>query len=170
MLSAMSSSELSCVGGPDTDRVPLVALLGRAETAFIAEFERRIRDSEFSALSLAHSRNVLRHLAAGPLRAAHIVERCEVSKQAISQQIVHLEANGYVRVAADPGDQRARVISLTERGVRAQRLVGRLFEEIEQDWATALGEQDSETLRRVLTTALDVVPRGACGTVAQTTC
>ncbi len=158
----------SCESVPGQGPVPLVALLGRAELAFIAEFDRRIRDSEFCALSLAHSRNVLRHLADGPLRASHIVERCDVSKQAISQQITHLEASGYVRVDADPSDHRARVISLTDKGVRAQHLVGRLFTEIESDWAEALGERDSAALRRVLAKALDVVPRGACSEVAAT--
>ncbi len=147
---------------PASEPVPLVALLGRTEAAFIAEFDCRIRESEFSALSLAHSRNVLRHLAGGPLRASHIVGRCDVSKQAISQQITHLHASGYVHVEIDPDDHRARVVSLTDKGIRAQRLVGRLFAEIESDWAQVLGEPDSLALRRVLTKALDVVPRGGC--------
>ena len=158
----------SCEAVPGQGPVPLVALLGRTEAAFIAEFDCRIRESEFCALSLAHSRNVLRHLADGPLRASHIVERCDVSKQAISQQITHLEGDGYVRVDVAPDDQRARVISLTDKGIRAQQLVARLFTEIEADWAAALGERDSAALRRVLAKALEVVPRGACAGAAAT--
>lgn len=154
----------ACEPVPVPRPAPLVALLGRTEAAFIAEFDCRIRESEFSALSLAHSRNVLRHLAGGPLRASHIVGRCDVSKQAISQQITHLHTSGYVHVETDPNDHRARVVSLTDKGIRAQRLVGRLFADIESDWAEALGQRDSAALRRVLTKALDVVPRGGCVT------
>ena len=148
--------------------MPLVALLGRSEAAFIAEFDRRIRESAFCALSLAHSRNVLRHLADGPLRASRIVERCDVSKQAISQQITHLEANGYVRVEVDPDDHRARVISLTDKGARAQEVVRGLFDEIEHDWAQALGEDDLAALRRILAKSLEVIPGGSCAGLAST--
>ena len=136
------------------DRVPLVALLRRAEDSFVTEFDRRVGESEFCALSLAHSRNVLRHLGAGPLRASQVVEACGVSKQAVSQQIAHLERNGYLAVAPDPSDQRARILSLTPKGVRAQCLVVRLFREIEDDWAEEIGHADAEAVRRGLTTLL----------------
>ena len=93
---------------------------GVTESALaIGEFDRRIRGSEFCALSLAHSRNVLRHLGEGPMRASELVERCDVSKQAISQQIAHLAANDYVALDADPRDARARLVRLTTKGERA---------------------------------------------------
>jgi len=142
-----------------------VALLSRAEKAFNAEFDRRIAASEFQTLSLAHSRNILRHLGSGPVRASQLTSLCEVSKQAVSQQIVHLERNGYLTVVPDPADQRARILTLTDRGVRAQRLVKRLFVEIETDWVEAMGP-DGAPLRPSLTRLLDVVRsvpgRGGC--------
>ena len=154
----------SCDGAPAEVRVPLVALLGRLEAAFIQEFDRRLRSSEFRALSLAHSRNVLRHLGGGPRRASQLVAACDVSKQAISQQIVVLEREGYLSVAPDPTDSRARVLSLTPKGERAQRLVRDLFVEIERDWAATLGGEDFETVRRLLSVMVEARPRsGSCG-------
>lgn len=130
-------------------RVPLVALAGRTENAFTAEFDRRIAHSQFD-LSLAHSRNVLRHLGAEPRRASQIAGLCGVSKQAVSQQINHLEQHGYIDSVPDPGDQRARLLSLTDKGREAQRLVKRLFVEIERDWADQLGIERFDQLRALL--------------------
>lgn len=136
-------------GADRGNRVPLVSLAGRTENAFIAEFDRRIAETEFD-ISLAHSRNVLRHLGAEPRRASHIAEMCGVSKQAVSQQINHLEQHGYIDTALDPADHRARLLSLTAKGCAAQHVVHRLFVEIEQDWAATLGAEKFSSLRLLL--------------------
>ena len=128
--------------GPFSDRVPL-------------EFDRRLNGSEFCAFSLARSRNVLRHLGSGPQRASQLVTRCDVSKQAISQQIALLEREGYLESTPDPTDQRARILALTAKGQRAQRLVEAMFIEIEDDWATQLGARDAAALRRILTKVVE---------------
>lgn len=135
-----------------TGAVPLVALLGQAEAVYEREFDHRVAAAGFPTLSLAHARNVLRHLAGGPARASQLVDRCGVSKQAVSQQVAHLERAGYLEVTPDPTDQRARVVALTEQGRRAQCVVVRLFTEIEADWAAAHG--DLADVRRVLTAVI----------------
>ncbi len=136
--------------GPRPDAVdqevaalPLVTVLRRLVAAYVVDFDRRLLDSEFCALSLAHSRNVLRHLGDGPLRAGRLVELAGVTKQAISQQLVHLERNGYITTEPDPSDQRARLVVLTDKGRRAQELVRRTFADIEQEWARHLGGDDA---------------------------
>jgi len=154
---ASSDAEAAC----STDgRVPLVALLVRTERAFNAEFDRRLARTEFAALSLAHSRNVLRHLGSGPIRASQITAMSEVSKQALSQQIAQLERAGYVSVTPDPADHRARVLALTATGERAHRLVEQLFVAIEDDWISSLGE-DVVRLRPILARLLEQLPTGA---------
>lgn len=136
---------------PELLDLPLVSLLRLAKDAYTADFDARLAESDFCALSLAHSRNVLRHLQAGPRRASQFVADCGVSKQALSQQIVHLETNGYLIARPDPSDQRARVLELTDRGRAAQRYVLDTFAAIERDWAGTLGARDVASLRRVLT-------------------
>lgn len=128
----------------------LPRLLAEAEALFAAEFDHRLRTSEFASVSLAHARNVLRHLGQEPRRASAIVADCGVSKQALSQQIALLEHDGLLTVQPDPADARARLLTLSTRGVRAQQLVGRLFHEIEDEWATEIGADDLAALRRVL--------------------
>ncbi|MBW8824142.1 MAG: MarR family transcriptional regulator [Xanthomonadales bacterium] len=143
--------------------VPVAALLGAAKEAFGAEFDARIKASAMSTLSLAHAHNVLRHLGNGPLRASAIVGQCGVTKQAVSQQIAHLQRNGYVRTLPDPDDQRARLIELTECGHAAQLLVKQLFADIEREWTERIGKQQMATLREALAViGADHMPEG-CG-------
>ncbi|GAB2609137.1 MarR family winged helix-turn-helix transcriptional regulator [Pseudactinotalea suaedae] len=130
-----------------TAALPLVSMLSRLEAAYLAEFDHRLRTSEFCSLSLAHSRNVLRHLGDGPQRASNLVELSGVTKQAISQQIVQLERVGLVRTEPDPADQRARLVVLTERGGRAMELVRKTFRDIEEDWGRHLGDGELAALR-----------------------
>lgn len=142
------------IAGPATpERPPLVALLGHAHDAFAAEFDALLADTEFADVSLAHFRNVLRHLEAGPLRSSQIVGRCGVTKQAVSQQLAHLHTRGYVSLTPDPLDGRARLVALTEKGCRARARVHSLFAEIEGRWARVLGDDDV-ALRRALLTIL----------------
>lgn len=136
-------------------RQPLVRLFNRAEAVFIADFDRRIAASEFAGLSLAHSRNVLRQLGEGPRRASQVAGSCDVTKQALSQQIAQLERDGYLSVAPDPHDARARILTLTDKGERAQALAHRIFAEIEDDWSAEIGEDELATVRRVLTALVE---------------
>lgn len=156
----MATADLAgdACAGDDRGRVPLVGLLGRAHALFVEDFEERLRDAGLDQLSLAHSSNVLRHLADGPRRASHLVTQCGVTKQAVSQQISHLERNGYVAVCPDESDQRARLVALTAKGEGAQELVRRLFTEVEDGWVERIGEADAAALRRALGAVLDDRP------------
>lgn len=131
-------------------RRPLSAVLRHAETLFIAEFEERIAASDFADLSLAHAANVLRFLHAGPQRASQFVGSCGVSKQAVSLQIAQLEKRGYITSTPDPQDQRARILTLTQRGEAAQVEVQRIFRAIEETWTKYVGAEDATALRRIL--------------------
>ena len=136
-----------------------MSLLGTAKVAFEATFAQRLRDSEFHTLSLAHAANVLRHLDEGPQQASRIVGVCGVSKQAVSQQITHLERNGYLTVSPHPTDHRARVLQATDKGHRARALVERIFIEIEAEWVASLGPEDGPALRRLLTALAGLLGR-----------
>ena len=138
-----------CCGTGPGER-PLPVLLSRAEAIFLAEFEKRLADSEFGDVSLAHSANVMRFLLDGPMRASQFVGACGVSKQAVSQQISQLEKRGYIAATPDPDDQRARILALTDRGHAAERQIRQIFAEVETSWAARLGTGDAESLRRVL--------------------
>ena len=81
-----------------------------------------------------------------------LAARCDVSKQAISQQIQRLEAQGYVTTCPDPGDQRGRLVALTDRGRAAQDAVHDTFRRVEAAWAERLGAARYDDLRAALAT------------------
>jgi DNA-binding MarR family transcriptional regulator len=84
-----------------------------------------------------------------------LAEMAGVTKQAISQQVAHLEARGYVVVEPDPADSRAKAVRLTERGRQSQQLGRPLFGELEEDWQRRFGATDVRELRRILEAILE---------------
>lgn len=136
--------------------LPLVALLGQAHDALEADFDARLQATEFIDLSLAHSRNVLRHLQSESCsRASQLVDRSGISKQALSLQIAHLEKTGYVVTAPDPQDKRARQVLLTARGQHAQRAVRRILTELDEEWRQRWGAPVWDDVRAHLTQIID---------------
>lgn len=133
-------------------RPPVIALVGAAKHVFARDFAQRMADTPYGDVTLAHSANVLRWLHAGPMRPGALAARCDVSKQAISQQIQRLEAQGYVTTCPDPGDQRGRLVALTDRGRAAQDAVHDTFRRVEAAWAERLGAARYDDLRAALAT------------------
>ena len=102
----------------------------------------------------------MRFLVDGPQRASQIVGRCGVTKQALSQQIAHLEREGYIAVELDPDDKRARMVGLTDKGRRAQAHVEQLFARIESGWRERYGAERVALLREIVTEIAEQAPRG----------
>lgn len=57
---------------------------------------------------------------------------------------------GYVERVPGPEDGRAKLVRLTERGVRAQQAGREIVAQIEQGWGDALGRQDFDALKELL--------------------
>lgn len=134
--------------------LPLVVLLGKTHDAFENDVNARLGASPFADLSLALSRNVLRHIEAEPCRASQVVDRCDVSKQAVSAQVARLERSGYLTVRPDPCDRRAHVLTITPRGKAAQEVIRSLLAQIEAEWVERLGAEAVRALRGSLARAI----------------
>ena len=89
-------------------------------------------------------------------------EGIQARRKALSQQIALLAHDGLLTVHADPCDARARLLTLTPKGVDAQHLVHRLFRQIEDDWAADLGVDGLAAFRRALLTLLARRPATGC--------
>src|SRR5919198_3720901 len=93
---------------------------------------------------------VIRALAAGGLRLTELAERLGVTKQAALKVVDEMEGHGLVARAAAPGDRRAKIIHLTDKGqsVRSRALAA--SEQMEAELRADLGDADVEAARRVL--------------------
>ncbi|MCQ9133643.1 MULTISPECIES: MarR family transcriptional regulator [Streptomyces] len=73
-----------------------------------------------------------------------------VTKQAASQLVDELVRKGYVERRPHPGDARARLIVLTERGRDCTRAAEEAAAEAVRAWAEVLGEEQLSALRAQL--------------------
>lgn len=145
---------------------PLSTLLGRVQAIYVAEFDRRLAEAGMADLSLSLGTNVMRHLHGDQgVRLGVLAEMAGVTKQAISQQVAHLESHGYVLVETDPHDSRAKQVRLTDKGIRSQEIARPIFAALERDWQQRFGATEIDDLRAALEGILagfddtDVVPR-----------
>ncbi|WP_051580426.1 MarR family winged helix-turn-helix transcriptional regulator [Pseudonocardia acaciae] len=134
-----------------TKPVPTHDLMAQAQRELAAAFDRHLTAAGFAELSLPLGGNVLRWLGDHGQRVGDLSRLSGVSKQAISQQVRYLAEHGYVRLASDPGDARAKVVSLTERGHASHRAALAAFTAIEEELARRLGHGRLGDLRAALT-------------------
>jgi DNA-binding MarR family transcriptional regulator len=115
-------------------------------------------------------------LSANGDRISELAARVGVSKQAMGETITELERRGYVERMPDPSDGRATLIRRTDRGWAVNQVARRVVEEVQDEWARALGEEEFrelldrlrhlvEMLNEPVTVAAD--PRMLGGTLAQ---
>ena len=109
----------------------------------------RLAELGYDGLRTAHGA-IGQHIADRGSRVTELAQLAQVSKPTVVYLVNDLERLGYVERVPDPSDGRAKLVRLTERGVRAQRTGTEIVAQIEQDWSELLGERDYATLRELL--------------------
>lgn len=134
-------------GGPtdhwqaDLGRPPLGTLAGVLNRALIHRVSQRIEQvgGEISRPSHLY---VLRALHPGGASVTEVADRCDVTKQAISQVLDVFEVRGLVVRRPDPRDRRGKIVLLTERGEQALATAVLAWGDVEREWADLLGGTD----------------------------
>jgi DNA-binding MarR family transcriptional regulator len=124
-------------------------LLLRAQRAFDAELNARLRERGYADVRPAHSA-VFAHIDLGGTRSSELAQRAGMTKQSMGELVVDLEEKGYVERLDDPVDRRARLVRLTSKGQRHVRDAVAIIGEIEESYARRLGTKRLRTLREVL--------------------
>jgi len=85
-------------------------------------------------------------------RPGAIAERAGMSKQAMNQLLLSLEASGYIArsAAAARDDARTRVVRLTRRGRAAYAKIADILRDIEREWIAELGPKPFADLKALL--------------------
>ncbi len=123
-------------------RVPYLAVTRRVYAGLIG--------AGFDDLRPAHL-TVFQHIDADVgSTLTWLAEQAQLTKQSMGYLIDHLEAQGYVARAADPGDSRSKLIRLTPRGVAVMTTARQIVHGIEQEWAHVIGQADMNHLRAIL--------------------
>jgi DNA-binding MarR family transcriptional regulator len=82
---------------------------------------------------------------------SELARRAQMTKQSMSELVVHLEKRGYVERFDDPGDRRARPVRATARGLEVYAVVREFVGELESEVTAALGAERVSELRALLT-------------------
>lgn len=80
-----------------------------------------------------------------------------VSRQAVHNTVHRLVESGVVEVASAPGNQRDKVVRITERGHDVQKMAAHNLRQIERELAKSIGRENLELLRSLLLQHLESV-------------
>ena len=135
---------------PTPDRIAYLSR--RLYRQMLDEVYAGLPEAGFPDIRPAHSA-VLRNLPDEGARPSVLADWAVVTKQSMASLIEDLSRLGYVAVGPDPDDGRARRVTLTPEGRRAQATLTRLSREAEGRLAGRIGEEALETLRAHLLAA-----------------
>ncbi|MFE5188359.1 MarR family winged helix-turn-helix transcriptional regulator [Streptomyces sp. NPDC056628] len=128
--------------------------LSAALLAAAGDLTRRIHDGVvargFEGLRPAHGFAFAR-LAPDGATVTELATHLGVTKQAASQLVDEIVRKGYAERRPHPGDARARLVVLTERGWACTRAAEAAAAEVVGTWAEELGEGDLRALLHGLT-------------------
>lgn len=127
----------------------LGALLRAPFEAMLDHNYARLAEAGFTDLRPAHGA-VLRYIAREGSRVTELAEQARMTKQSMSELVAHLVRRGYVEIAPDPADRRAKLARLTERGWRVHRTLSEASHAFERACARSLGEARWRQLRDLL--------------------
>jgi DNA-binding MarR family transcriptional regulator len=101
--------------------------------------------------------NLFPHIAFEGTRVSALAAKVGVTKQAVSKLVAELEREGLVELVPDATDARARLVRFTPVGVAAIRDGMRVFREVEDALAEAVGRERLERLGEDLLVLLDAL-------------
>jgi DNA-binding MarR family transcriptional regulator len=127
----------------------MIRLLGNGFDAFTEEMTKRLAHTEYNDIRITHG-CVFGNIDPDGTRLTDLAERANMTKQSVGEVATELERKGYLERVPDPGDGRAKIIRLTERGRAAQMLGFGIIDEIEQEWAERFGAERIAALREAL--------------------
>lgn len=94
---------------------------------------------------------VFQRIAPGGSRLTDLAAQAGITKQSAGFLVDQLERADYVDRVPDPGDGRARLVRIAERGARSVEVSRGIVAQVEAEWTARLGARRMAQLRRALT-------------------
>lgn len=132
---------------------PLARLFAMASRQIIDSLHEALAQRGWDDIRPAYG-FVLLEASAGPMPLRAVAALLGVTKQAASQLVDAMEADGYVRRTRDPGDARARLVSITPKGRSLLAEVEQIYADIEREWGRHIGDERVEAVRAALSDGL----------------
>ena len=114
---------------------PLIGLLLRlAYQHYAQDIDTALREAGFGDIRPGAA-NVFPFVPPEGIAVSRLAELARVRKQSMAQAVDQLERTGYVERRENPGDQRSRLVFLTERGASVPPVTHAAAERVEERWA-----------------------------------
>jgi len=133
----------------DPSRIPLPVLMDLAVEAMWTDFRASLLDAGITDIRPTHG-CVFRFLRDDGMRLTELASLAGLTKQSVGEIVDDLTALGYLERYPDPTDKRAKLIRLTDKGLKAQAIGFALFKQLEEDWAETFGADRIGALRSLL--------------------
>jgi DNA-binding MarR family transcriptional regulator len=135
-----------------TTEPPLIGALLRVPLDRVyQQILHALRERGFTDITSAHFQ-LLRWPGPRGQRPVELAQQAGMTRQAMNYLLGQLEELGYVERRVDPDDVRSRRVYLTPRGTSTISVIRDAVTELERDWATRLGPEDWDRLKRLLAT------------------
>lgn len=129
---------------------PLIGLLLRlAYQHYAQDIDTALRGAGFGDIRPGAA-NVFPFVPPDGITVSRLAELARVRKQSMAEAVDQLERSGYVERRKNPGDQRSRLVFLTERGASVPPVTHAAAERVEERWAGLTGPGEFEALRATL--------------------
>jgi DNA-binding MarR family transcriptional regulator len=92
------------------------------------------------------------------IRITDLANRAGMTRQMMGRLVRELEALGYLSTATHPDDQRAVVVTMTERGHAIRTEATAVIAELEADYAVMLNDPDLASLKGALQSIIHTSP------------
>lgn len=93
---------------------------------------------------------VMQHIRPEGTGMSELVERLQMTKQALNYLVEYLEQQGYVERLPDPHDGRAKIVRLTAQGREMERQARKIIQQTQAEWAESLGAERMAQLHELL--------------------
>jgi DNA-binding MarR family transcriptional regulator len=133
---------------PNTERVNTIALLGRAYSRLGFQIVDGVVGAGFPQKP-RHSA-VFAQIRPEGSRLTDLARGANMTPQSMGEIVDELEELGYVERRPDPGDRRAKLVTLTARGRECVAAGEQTIRGLETDIDAAIGADAHAELRRVL--------------------
>lgn len=131
------------------DRRMIGALLRIPREVAVTQVVTRLAAAGFGDVRPAHF-TVFQHMPLNGARLTVLAEAALLTKQSMGYLVDDLEAHDYVERVPDPADHRAKLVRLTARGQAVVETVRAVIQDLEEEWAARLGQEEYRELTRLL--------------------
>lgn len=132
------------------------ALLRIPFQATVKRVYQRLLEAGYTDLRPAHFA-VLQNLRTEGLHVTELADLAQMTRQSMGALVDYVEERGYVERISDPGDGRAWLVRLTEKGLDVEQVARSALAELESEWAGALGEERFAALYSTLSDLVAIV-------------